>query len=123
MSHEDCQGARYKISCQQGRTLLLLLTLLTTYVPGQLARTVIIGQGRKIIADLGERPVPQLAPRPRSGEEAFLLSGNCVSRQTWTWRCASKEGKQSGALLFRDPLQEARRGKKAWTSSPPPSSG
>ena len=73
MSHEDCQGARYKISCQQGRTLLLLLTLLTTYVPGQLARTVIIGQGRKIIADLGERPVPQLAPRPRIGGDAFLL--------------------------------------------------
>ena len=73
MSHEDCQRARYKISCQQGRTLLLLLTLLTTYVPGQLARTVIIGQGRKIIADLGERPVPQLAPRPRIGEDAFLL--------------------------------------------------
>ena len=78
MSHEDCQQARYKISCQQGRTFLLLLILLTTYVPGQLARTVIIGQGRKIIADLGERPVPQLAPRPRIGEDAFLLSGNCV---------------------------------------------
>ena len=73
MSHEDCQQARYKISCQQGRTFLLLLTLLTTYVPGQLARTVIIGQGRKIIADLGERPVPQLAPRPRIGEDSFLL--------------------------------------------------
>ena len=65
MSHEDGQ---------QGRTLVVLLTLLINLVPGGLTRTVIIGQGRKIIADLGERPVPQLAPRPRIGEKGFLPS-------------------------------------------------
>ena len=73
MSHEDGQ---------QGRTLVVLLTLLINLVPGGLTRTVIIGQGRKIIADLGERPVPQLAPRARIGEKGFLPSFstiNCLS--------------------------------------------
>ena len=65
MSHEDGQ---------QGRTLLVLLTLLLNFVPGGITRTVIIGQGRKIIADLGERPVPQLAPRARIGEKRAFLS-------------------------------------------------
>ena len=67
MSHEDGQ---------QGRTLVVLLTLLLNFAPGGITRTVIIGQGRKIIADLGERPTPQLAPRARIGEkrEVFLPS-------------------------------------------------
>ena len=69
MSHEDCQ---------QGRTLVLVLLtlLLLNFVPGGLTRTVIIGQGRKIIADLGERPVPQLAPRARIGEKNAFLSSS-----------------------------------------------
>ena len=70
MSHEDGQ---------QGRTLVVLLTLLINLVPGGLTRTVIIGQGRKIIADLGERPVPQLAPRPRIGEKGFLPSHQSIA--------------------------------------------
>ena len=70
MSHEDGQ---------QGRTLVVLLTLLINLVPGGLTRTVIIGQGRKIIADLGERPVPQLAPRPRIGEKGFLPSQQSIA--------------------------------------------
>ena len=60
MRHEDLQ---------QGRTLVVLLTLLVNFIPCGITRTVIIGQGRKIIADLGERPVPQLAARGRIGEE------------------------------------------------------
>ena len=69
MSHEDGQ---------QGRTLVLVLLtlLLLNFVPGGFTRTVIIGQGRKIIADLGERPVPQLAPRARIGETNGFLSSN-----------------------------------------------
>ena len=68
MRHEDLQ---------QGRTLVVLLTLLLNFVPCGISRTVIIGQGRKIIADLGEKPTPQLAPRARIGEEGkriFLSS-------------------------------------------------
>ena len=67
MSHEDGQ---------QGRTLVVLLTLLLNFVPGGITRTVIIGQGRKIIADLGEKPVPQLAPRARIGEKKGFLSSS-----------------------------------------------
>ena len=86
MSHE--QG-------QQGRTLLVLLTLLLHFTPGGITRTVIIGQGRKIIADLGERPVPQLAPRPRIGETGFLscqVTNNNPTRQTWPSGCSTKKG-------------------------------